>query len=250
MKDLVAWLNSARKYADGVEVYKKLGKDAELLRYFTSAHTTMSQDKLFQTLRQLYYALKKAANEKSIRQSIKPSETSSNDKENTQKSNDSNSRISRPLVLQTVATQNEMLRGDSSLKEACKNEADKIYKEMMNVRALLFAQCHIEPVPGENSSAAVAIRKEMALRVVNMQPAMNEAYKKLHYVEEHGKLPDADDQEDELPTNPIELERMRSNLLKNISRHKRNPDQSAERIALIKKHELTLKRVYDVIDKL
>ena len=247
MKEIVAWLNSTRNYTDGVNLYQQHGTDAELLKYFLVARTQASQEKLFQSLKEIYYLLKNPSNvtEHKRANNAKGEKSTIKHLPNVAKKFE----ISLPIE-QTSKIRESNSKSNPSLEAACKLEADKVYKEMMNERALLFAQCKMEPSRNENNASAIAIRKPIALRIVNMQPGMNKAFEKLNYVAEHGVLPTEPDQSEDLPTHPIELERMRSNLIENISRHKRNPDQSAERIALIQKHELTLKRVVDVINQL
>jgi hypothetical protein len=72
----------------------------------------------------------------------------------------------------------------------------------------------------------------------------------LRYVEQHGQLPEAGIKTPtkSLPESPIELERMRTNLMKNIAKLKKK-EQTPERIQLLHSHQTKLQLIYDAIDQ-
>lgn len=223
-KHLIDWLNSnPRNYLQGVDIYKRLGDSPTQLHYFLQGQSTISANKLFEALRDIYYAIK---------QGNKPTDP-----------------VMQPRTPKPKAEPSAP--ANKPLLEACKADADKHFKELMNVRALLFQLCPDEPEMDENSENAVRLRELYALQLLDMQPAHHEAYTTLRYVEQHGKLPDApaEPKASELPSSPIELERMRTNLMKNISKLKRK-EQTPERIALLQSHESKLQLIYNAIDQL
>ena len=140
------------------------------------------------------------------------------------------------------------------LEASCKADADKSFKELMNVRARLFQHCFIEPDGNENDENAVRLREQYVLEILKLQPTHYEAYEKLHFVIKHGKLPEPEISPGELkknkiPDNPLELEKMRVNLMKSISKLKKK-EQTSERMDLLQKNEEKLKSILHVINQL
>jgi len=137
------------------------------------------------------------------------------------------------------------------LEKATKLEADKYYKILANTRAQLFGLCTIERMPNENNAESVSLRENLALQIMDMQSDVDIAYSRYRYVCEHGKLPEQvsdADQSEELPTNPILLERKRVNLIKSINKLKAK-EATPERVTLLQKLSSTLKLVTDGVNK-
>lgn len=221
------WLNSQKNYLEGVEIYKRLGDDAEILMYFLNSQPhKVSQEKLFESLRSIYYQFKNSS------QSIPPLDK----------------MVEGNQVLEETKTFNP------TLESICKAEADKSFKELMNIRARLFQHCFIEPDGNENDENPVRLREQYVLEILKLQPTHYEAYEKLHFVREFGRLPEVElspgeTGKNKIPENPLELEKMRVNLMKSISKLKRK-EQSPERVDLLQKNQEKLKSIIDVINQL
>lgn len=224
-KELVAWLNNPkREYGVGLDIFIRLSKNDRLKQQFYKDTSVARSEKLFAELRLLYYELK------GINLSAPVAKASEPVKQN-------------PEPAPTPKNTNP------ELEAACKAEADKAYKLLANTRAQLFALCHIKRKANENSDHAVKQREALALSIADMQPVVDELYSRYRYVQEHGCLPDKQEEKaEELPRNPILLERKRINLIKSINKLKLK-EQTAERVALIQDLNNTLKIVTDGVNQ-
>lgn len=229
-KELLQWLNAPKKnYKQGVSILHRLGKDAKLNQaLLNEGESKSNSEKLFDALRQIFYELKgiKAT------VAIAPTHTT-------------------PTTPTLPSTPVEPVVKNPELEKATKSEADKLYKQLANTRAVLFALCPKEKQLNENNAEAVKQREALALDVLELQTDVDIAYNRYRYVCEHGKLPEQvsdADQSAELPTNPILLERKRVNLIKSINKLKAK-EATPERVALLQKLSETLKLVTDGVDR-
>lgn len=216
---LVAWLNAnPRNYTEGVDLYKRLGNNPADIEYYRRGQSRQSQDKLYEAVRAIYYELKKG----------KP--------------------IQAPMVPKGITNS---FTPTTELEAACKAACDKVYKEMMNVRAQLFALCPLEKESDENQEHAVRMRELYAIKLMDLQPKHQAEMDILQYVRAHGKLPDKqqDEQPAQLPASPVELERKRVNLLKAMSKL-RLKEQTPARVQLMQQHQATLNQIQHAIDQL
>jgi hypothetical protein len=221
-QELVAWLNSNRNYTTGVNIYHRLGNDKALLQYFVTANgSRIACEKLFNALRTIYYQLKqpKAASAGLVKQVV------------------------AKAAPQTIAPQ-----PDAEIVHAIKHKADKLYKEMMNLRARLFALTTIEPDANENNTNTVLLRQNLVLPLLSLAPEVDENYQSLNYLIEHGNLPDAEPDQEALPTSPVALERMRVNLMTNIAKLKKK-EATPERLQLLQSHTHKLAAIKNELSK-
>jgi hypothetical protein len=226
-KELLQWLNASQKnYKQGVTILHRLGKDAKLNSVLLNEGESKSNsERLFEALRQIFYELK----------GIKPTVAIA----------------PTPTAPTPPPTPVEPVAKNPELEKATKSEAEKLYKQLANTRAVLFALCPKEKHPNENNAEAVKQREGLALDILEMQTEVDIAYNRHRYVCEHGKLPEQvsdADQPEELPTNPILLERKRVNLIKSINKLKAK-EATPERVALIQQLNSTLKIVTDGVDQ-
>jgi hypothetical protein len=222
-QELVAWLNSNRNYTTGVNIYHRLGTDADLLKYFINANASkQASEKLFNALRQIYYQLK---------QHKAPT-----------------TGIVKAVVLQPEHIVPITTPANAELVDAIKHQADKLYKEMMNLRARLFALTTIEPEANENDANTVLLREKLVLPLMNLAPDVQEQYHSLNYLIEHGNLPDAEPDQEALPTSPVALERMRVNLMTNIAKLKKKA-ATPDRIQLLNSHTKKLAAIKHELSK-
>lgn len=195
---------------------------------------------MFEHIRSVYYRLKESNSVSApVRNSAAPAEKSTSPS------------IEQPKpkfpsgAVPVVSTPDEPTVLNPQLSAQCKLEADKLYKEMMNLRALLFGQCNVNPTPGENASDVVAMREVWALKIIELQYQVDQAYEKYRFVQAHGHLPDSPKSDEfVLPTNPIDLFQMKLNLKKSINKLKAK-ESTPERIALLQTKNAQLKKVLD-----
>ncbi len=222
-KDLLRWLNSPQKeYTAGLNILHRLGNDEALVRkLINEGSDATNRQLLFDSLRAIFYRLKGIAPQAAPAQATAPT----------------------PEVVATPK--------NPELEKATKLEADKYYKILANTRAQLFGLCTIERMPNENNAEAVSLRESLALQIMDMQSDVDIAYSRYRYVCEHGKLPEEvsdADQSEELPTNPILLERKRVNLIKSINKLKAK-EATPDRVTLIQQLSSTLKIVTNGVNQ-
>lgn len=221
-QELVAWLNSNRNYTTGVNIYHRLGNDKALLQYFVSANgSRQACEKLFNALRTIYYQLKQ------------PKAASTG--------------VVKPVVTKAAPAPSKP-QPNAELVAAISSQANKLYKEMMNLRARLFALTTIEPEANENDANTVLLRQNLVLPLLSLAPEVNENYQTLNYLIEHGKLPDAEPDQEALPTSPVALERMRVNLMTNIAKLKKKPP-TPDRLQLLESHTQKLAAIKHELSK-
>lgn len=236
---LKKWLNARGNYKDGVALYRHFGNDNDLLRYLElSTDTTSAYNRLFAALRAIYYTLKGVPVPSSplIEPTVDPIKPSTIiTVSNNQSSTVSAEALAAPIVPVPAAVSNP------TLEAAAADAANRLYKELMNLRTRLFYNnCKIEYERYENNDDQVAIRKQYVLEILELQPKVHNAYAILRHVKKYGEMPEAvtspPDESFTIPDNPIELEKFRVNLLKRIARQKKL-EQSPQRVAYIQSLE-------------
>lgn len=227
VEQLQQWFKSF-DYHVGVNLYLQLGDNDYLKKLLIKREDDFNKNELKSQLKSIYEKLKTAkptAKVSSLVQAVKA-----------------------PVkeVTSILPPTNEV--NHQTLYESCKAEADKLYKQLMNQRAILFSKCTIEKKPSENSPAAVSERQPLAMAICELQLKVDEAYSLAEYVALYGKLPDVKEvEEEEIP--PHDLKIARSNLKKSIARLKRM-EQTPERIQLLITNQERLKKIEDGISKL
>lgn len=237
-RELISWLNSATKdFASGRVILKRLRKEHDNLPMYERGATEQNKVSLFNDLRTIYYELK------GIEISIKKSNPIG---------------LVSPVVsapIENISTPVQDVSAPAPVKndellKSCKLDADNAFKKMMTTKAVLFSMCDTEKRPNENTADIVQARSILAFDILEQHSEMKRLYDVYEYVQEHGKLPDEKPIEmAPLPSNPVLLERMRTNIMKNISKLKKK-EQTTSRIALIQQHEETLNRIKDVISRI
>lgn len=241
---LKAWLNSRGDYTTGVNLYRSLGNDINTLNYFTvSGKTSASYDRLFAELRTIFYSIKNGTPLPAVKPAvgISPSTVSTT----------APAAAAIPASAAVPPSVTSVSPINAELEQSQKAQANKVYKDLMNERARLFYSCSIEPQRYENNDEVLNIRKQMVLRILELQPEVHNQFATLRHIQQHGTMPEVGSKKNEeevIPTDPILLERFRVNLLKRISRNK-NLVESPERIAY-RQYLLQLKeKVYNAIDQ-
>lgn len=127
---------------------------------------------------------------------------------------------------------------------AAKREADTLYKTVMNKRAELFALGRMDDMTDPNAPNRIEARRQLALDVVQGFAEVSLLYERADYVKQHGRLPDMPEMEEpdsgEIPDHLVK--QALDNARKNFSKMK-NREQTAMRVALLQKHEETIKQL-------
>jgi len=237
MQDLAAWLNSNRDFKTGVQIYLKYGDNQQFVQLLLDGETQYTRTNLFENLKTIYYQLKNGTSQTNT--VVKKQHT----------------EVTAPIVPHAdqkpvIVKAHTPKTQKGTLYDACKLQADKLYKELMNLRAQLFSLCDINDSKMDNDSKLVLQREKIVLQMMDLQYETDQAYDKLRYVEEHGILPNFKEaKEEEIPTNPIQLMNFKKNLVSGINKLKKK-EQTPERIALLTHKLNQLTTVNEQISKL
>ncbi len=254
---LKAWLNGTREYNTGVAIYKTIGTDEKLKALFAQGQTLYANFRLQEELRLICTELKKQkqANPATpAENSIKALNTKANTlkseraavkahrKEFNELTKDLTSAIAS-INDQVNAIANTISPPNPDLYKACKAEADAMYKQAMNKRAVLFSMVPDNRFEDPNKPDLVAGRKDLALEVIRLYNLASELYDRADHVKLHGRLPDqeAEDIENEVAElQDHEVKPALDNARKAKNKLK-GKELTAERIALIQKHDQKIK---------
>lgn len=245
---LRAWLNGTREYFTGVALYDTLGADAVLKSLFKKGKTTFTYDRLQEELLKICNDLKKQKHESThsadrvVHSKLvkrQATDTSKHQEESQQAKTKVEHAANNSSTNAAPAQNNE-------LYDACKKEADKKHKEVMNMRAELFALARMDDFTDINMPDKIQAREKLAIVVVTGYQQGSRLYDKADYVKQHGRLPNDDDEEvqetnvDNIPDALVK--QTLDNLRKNYNKIKKR-EQTPERIALMQKHEVTVKQL-------
>jgi len=237
MQDLTAWLNSKRDFNEGVQIYLKYGDNKQFVQLLLDGETAYTRKNLFENLRGIYYDLKNGTTQTDPVVKKQQAE------------------VTAPIVTHTDQTQvplpaPALQPQKGELYNVCKRDADRHYKELMNLRAQLFALCDVNDSKMDDAHDLIQQRQDIVLQLMNLQYETDQAYEKLRYVEEHGTLPTITEAKpEEIPTNPILLLKFKKNLVSGINKLKKK-EQTRERIALLTHKLNQLTTVNEQISKL
>lgn len=241
MKDLVQWLNSSREWETGLILLKNYSENTSLINLLQGATPIPAySEMLFKELRSVYYSLKQTGNSKPLPEVAQPVPNFP-----------SGAVPISPKVPVTTVDSSQDNNSDnipSELAAQCKLEADKLYKQMMNTRAELFAQCHTTAQHAENSDEAVSARSGLAMAIMDLQYKVDEAYDTYRFVLKHGHLPETERVEFVVPSDPMELLQTKLNLQKSINKL-RLKEKTAARLNLIQQKTEHLNQVLHGIDQ-
>lgn len=268
---LISWLNGTREFNTGAALYKHLGKDEKLKVLFAQGKTLYSNFRLQEELRLICKSLKAEKNAKLKNTPAKPGNISTpststaepnktsnkaagsrrgkektpgdNGSAITEDTNRGGDELIEAIVTQVNAIAKAISPPNPELYKACKHEADMEYKQAMNTRALLFAMVPANKFEDPNRPDLVASRKGLALAAARQYNHASELYDRADYVKLNGRLPDqeADNIDEEVANlENHEVKPALDNARKAMSKLK-GREQTAERIALIQKHELKIK---------
>ncbi len=213
LETLRAWLNGKREYYTGVALYGKINGNDSLYKLLCKGKSTFSEKRLQDELWNKCQELKARG--------VDPRVITTE-----------NSVPAAPEALPTDIPPNP------DLYQACLKEADFLYKELMNERALLFASTKTKGLDDVNRPELIQLRSSSAISIVIKYRKVSQLYDRARYVKINGTLPAEEihhetSEYDSLPDHLVK--QTLDNLRKNYNKLKNRP-QTADRIALVQKH--------------
>ncbi len=227
VKELQAWINNLnRSYKTGCDLYAQGNFDPSTLAYLQQGESVSSSKHLFDILKKIYLQYK-----------------------NTVVVDNTTTAVCVQPPVDINPEINEITLNPELLKQL-ELEATNAYKNMMNIRAKLFALVSVEVDARENALELKLIRKEYALKVCALQVDVDASYSNFKHYKKHGKVIPTKILETEkpIPTNGIALMQAYENERKNLNKLKAKAATSA-RIALILKKEERLKILKHAIEE-
>lgn len=252
LETLRTWLNGNKEYYTGVAIYATLGDNAALLSLFRQGKNAYNTKRLEEELLCICNSLKSKLNTDGtkVRISITTPTLAAFNKAKIQHKEEQHTET----VYRKKHQPGEIISlPNEELYNACKREADLVYKEAMNLRAELFALGKAKGYEDINQPDLVQQRSKMAVDVVVLYIKAGKLYDRADYVKKNGRLPnemEQDDEENEYNNLPDHLvKKTLDNLRKNYNKMKKRP-QVSNRVALLQKHEKSIKKLADKWDLL
>lgn len=215
MEDVVKWLNGKRDAASGVALLKKYEHpDAHFaFRLSDGLHTS-----------KIFHAVKNLLDLGTDREQEK-----------------------EPLP--EVAQKNPQPETLTDIAQQAKKEADLLFKQMQNKRAVLFAMVDVKGKAFENDGLRIKERSTLVNEVMALEQKVNVAYDNYRFALQNGRLPVATPK----PTVAESFLYHRiSNIRKNLSKYRNKKGAlSAEQMQRMQQYELELKdllKQYDELD--
>ena len=109
----------------------------------------------------------------------------------------------------------EMPESDNEILQALRNEWQPLYQQMNLLRH------ELDRYGDDNSDAAIAYRKPRARKIKELEQECIAIWKKRDYYEKHGELPFIKEIKLEIPTDPVKLAGLISNIKKYIRRYRK-----------------------------
>lgn len=221
------WINGNQEYYTGIALLKACKASDALYLQLKQGPNDFNRRKLKECL-MLYYQQSKiktsTSAEKNISVPIPKLE---------------NENVNNVAVIEPVVND----YSDTSLYIACKKEADNLYKEVMNKRAILFSSIRsLMPYEDANTPDKIDTRRKSSIDIALDFQRVSKLYDRADYVKKNGKLPFTDAEVIETNIDGIPdalLKQNIDNLRKNINKMKKR-EQTPERVALVQSHEQKL----------
>lgn len=205
MQIIKNWLNGDKNFISGRTLYRALGKDEALKEYFETHTDNQAHEKLIAAIAELISPQAKISAPPNTLPQSAP----------------------EPLKIEKKAysAQEHMPDSTNKVLQAIKLQWLKPYKEMCRL------QQQLDTYGDSNSSLAINFRKDKAAMILELEQKCIALWRQRDYVIEHGKLPDSgDENEIEIPSDPIELanliSRVKLNIRQNRNRMIKNPENS------------------------
>lgn len=227
LEPIRAWLNGNRDYYTGVAIYSQAGTNEELLQVLKKGPNDFRTKRLQDELLQLCNELKLQQNDTANSVGGKSKTTSTG------------------IAKATDQQQTAIRPHNPTLYDACKLEAGLQYKKVMNTRARLFGLAAHSDYVDVNKEDKVFDRVKLALEVVHEYNLVSQLYDRAAYVKTHGRLPtdQEDNEENEYDHLQDHLVKLRLDNARKAYNKLKAKEQTAERIALLQKHEENIKKL-------
>ncbi|MES2457231.1 MAG: hypothetical protein V4594_16875 [Bacteroidota bacterium] len=234
LDELRAWLNGSRDYYQGILLYDELGDNEDLKALFAKGKTDYCNKRLQVELMSVCNHLKST-----LHGNASNANASTSTQEGTAQKKKQGNRPQRADQVAAVSAPAPAQAPDNAnpeLFKTCKLEADHVYKEAMNARAVLFAMVPANQFEDPNRQDLVAARKDLALQVVSLSVEASRLYDRADFVRINGKLPDEPAGEDLSAIADHLVKNKLDNLRKNLNKIK-GRELTSDRLALIQRHQ-------------
>ncbi|OLY92284.1 hypothetical protein SAMN05444008_11550 [Cnuella takakiae] len=135
----------------------------------------------------------------------------------------------------------EMPQSNDAVLEAMRKEWQPLYQRMNYLRHQLDKQ-------EGNGPEATETRKDLAFEILSLEQECMRVWERRDYYQKHGSLPEVQQREVPVPTDPLELGRMVETLKRNIRRNKaqaqKHPDNPTYP-ALARQYQEQLEKITD-----
>lgn len=210
-KELQKWLNGRRNFAIGVSLLSKYDPGNKFLTVFRKGKNDIREKNLFQEILSIYRGEGKAE--------VKPT-----------------APVSGELLAVKKAP-------NPALYEQARQDANNLYKEVMNKRAVLFNLADVSPFENPNLPDKIRARAKLAIETVLGYDQVTAMYTRAEFVKERGYLPDIPETRSEFDNLPDHLVKAQlDNTRKALSKLK-HKEPTADRVALKQKHETNIKKL-------
>lgn len=208
MKIILNWLNGNKDYWTGVSIYKAYGKSELYKKMFATNNSSFNAIKLEAELRKLV-------------------------------------NISTPTAPPSAAPKIKDY-SETELYKVSKNKTDKFYKEVMNMRAVLFAMVDAEEdLTLINTPEKIAQRKPLCLKIVPGYRQVSMDYDDVDYIKKNGMMPHKQEDSSDLNIDDIpddlvfkKLDNARKNYNKMFKR-----EHTPERVQMLQEREALIKKL-------
>ena len=238
LETLRAWLNGTRDFKTGASLYNILGSDQKLKALFSQGHSLYNNFRLQEELTSIFNALKKKENGTTFHSKLAPSSPKKRPAEE-KKAGDENSAIFADIN-KTLTTLSKMVSvPNPELYKACLDNADRLYKEVMNKRAVLFSMIPANKYEDPNRPDLVASRSALTIEVVKLYNKVSELYDLADYVKLHGALPNqktVPDFDEELKNLPDHEVKNALDNARKACRKLEKKEETPDRVILIQQH--------------
>jgi hypothetical protein len=219
-----AWLNSSRNYFSGVAILSEVGCDKSLLEVLQKGPNDFRVRRLEAQMMAIYEGLINSDSSKKIAPHADKVAENAN-------------KIASDAKKETSPV-------NEDLYQACKKEADLLYKKVMNDRAVLFALANDEDFLDPNMPDKVSKREKLAIAVVTGYQKVSELYDRAAYVKENGRLPNTEENIiSEYDSLPDELVKQQLDNCRKAFNKLKKKEATPERVLLMQKHQINIQKL-------
>ena len=112
-----------------------------------------------------------------------------------------------------------------------------------NYARINFLRIDMDKYGGDNSAMVRAARHISCKEILKLEKECMQIWEKRDYYEKHGRLPDMDEKEVELPTEPLQLATLIQSCLRQIRRYRTTKDTNSKHAQLYQDYILKYKKI-------